>query len=185
MQHIDTILIVMVAIYGLSVLLNVCVLLGLWIGANKAAKAAKVYAEELHAKLDPVLHSTHELVGITKDLINKLEPKLEAAAGDLADITRAAREETARIKESTSEITDRIRRQAERVESMANDALNSVDRVGHFINNTVSAPVKQVTGVVAAARAILETLRKPSPPRRPRPEDDPEERSRRERQQYV
>jgi uncharacterized protein YoxC len=185
MQHIDTILIIMVAIYGLSVFLHIAVLLGLAMAANKALKTARQYADEMNAKVQPILHSSQELLVQTKDLISKLEPKLESAANDLADITRTARQETARIAESADEITDRIRRQAERVDGMTNNALNSVDKVSHFLNTAVNAPVKQVTGVVAAARAVLNALRQPAPRRRPRPDDDPDEQIRRERQQYV
>jgi uncharacterized protein YoxC len=182
MQHLDTILIVMVAIFGLSVLLHILVLAGVAISSARALKAAKQYGEEMRAKVEPVLHSSHELLEQTKALMARLEPKLESAAGDLAEITRTTREETVRISASTEEITGRIRRQAERMDEMTTSALNGVDKVGHFVNQVVNAPARQVSGVLAAARAIVNTLRSPAPPRTP---PDPEERNRDERQQYV
>lgn len=166
MQHLDTILIVMVAIYGVSVLLHIIVLLGLAIGMSKAIKAAKEYGDELRVKLHPVLQSSHEILEQTKALLSKLEPKLESAAGDLADITRTARDETAKLSASAEEITERIRRQAERVEAMTDSALNGVERARHAVNEAVNVPVRQVSGVVAAAKAVINTLRQPSPARR-------------------
>jgi methyl-accepting chemotaxis protein len=181
-QHLDTILIVMVAIYGVSVLLHIAVLVGVAIGANKAIKAARHYAEEMDAKIRPVLTSTHDVLEQTKALVSKLEPKLEAAAGDLAEITRVAREETTRISASAEEISGRIRRQAERVDNMTSSALNGVERAGQLLNVAVTAPVKQVSGFVAAARAVVNTLRQPAAPRgRPRTEEE----IRADRQQFV
>lgn len=181
-QHLDTILIIMVAIFGVSVLLQLIVLGGAAIAMSKALKAAKEYADDMRGKIEPVLHSSHELLEKTRTLMARLEPKIEAAAGDLADITRTAREETTRISASMDEINERIRRQAERVDEMTTSALNGVDKVGHVLNVAVSTPARQVSGVVAAAKAVLNVLRSPSSSS-PRP--DPEERIRAERQQYV
>jgi len=170
MHDTNSILIALVAVYGVSVLLQICVLVGLAILALRGIKMAKEYAEEarhyavdLSAKATPVLASTQQTMEHAKALITRLEPKLEAAAVDLAEISRAAREETARLKASTDEIVGRIRRQAERVDGMTTNALDGVERVGQFVNETVSTPMRQVSGVLAAAKAIVNTLRTPSP----------------------
>lgn len=181
-QHLDTILIVMVAVYGVSVLLHIAVLAGLAIGANKAIKAARQYADEMDARIRPVLNSSQELLDHTKALVARIEPKLEAAAGDMAEIARLAREETTRVTASANEITDRIRRQAERVDSMTTSALDGVEKASNFLNHAVNTPVRQASGFLAAARAVINTLRQPAPPRRGRPSDED---IREERQQYV
>lgn len=181
-QHLDVILIWMVAIFGVSVLLHIGVLLGLAIGATKGIKAARQYADEMDARIKPVLQSTKEMLEQTKALVTKLEPKLEAAASDLAEITRIAREETTRITASADEITGRIRKQAERMDNMTSHTLDGIEKAGHILNVAVNTPVKQMSGIVAAARAALNTLRQPSSPRRHRPTD---EEIRADRQQYV
>lgn len=182
-QHLDNILIAMVAIFGASVLLQLIVLAVAAYVMSKTAKSAREYADEMRAKIEPVLHSSHELLEHTKALMVKLEPKLEAAASDLAEITRTAREETERISASAEEISGRIRRQAEHMDEIATSTLNSVDKIGNFLNGAVTTPARQVSGIVAAARAVINTLRAPSPQRPRRPDD--EERIRAERQQYV
>jgi methyl-accepting chemotaxis protein len=170
MPNIDTILIVMVAITGLSVLLQIIFLAVLAVTANKALKAGKEYAEEFRALATPVAQSSKEvlqqsrdLLHTTKDLIARLEPRLDAAATDLADMTRMAREETSRIMVSADEIQNRVRRQAARVDSMTTSVLNSADSAGHFLENVLAIPARQVSGVLAAARAVVNTLRSPSP----------------------
>jgi methyl-accepting chemotaxis protein len=184
MQHLDTVLIVMVVVYGASVLLHISVLAGLWLGVNKALQQTKLYAEQMEMKVLPVLASTREVLEQTKALVTRLEPKLDAAATDLSDITRMAREETARISAAADEITQRFRNQAERVAQMTENAVDGVERASTLINNAVAGPVRQASGFIAAARAIISTLRQPHPhphhPSHPTDEDYQQE-----RQQYV
>ncbi len=181
MQHLDTILIVMVAVYGVSVLLHISVLAGLWLGVNKGLKQAKQYAEEIEVKVLPVLASTREVLEQTRALVTRLEPKLDAAATDLSNITRMAREETARISASADEITQRFRRQADRVAQMTENAVDGVEKASNLINSAVAGPVRQASGVIAAARAIISTLRQ----RQPHPSHPADEDYQQERQQYV
>ncbi len=181
MQHLDTILIVMVAVYGVSVLLHISVLAGLALGMNKAVKQAKQYAEQMEVKVLPVLASTREVLEQTKALVTRLEPKLDAAATDLSDITRMVREETARISASADEITQRFRHQAERVAQMTENAVDGVEKATSLINSAVAGPVRQASGFIAAARAIVSTLRQP----RPHSSHPTDEDYQRERQQYV
>jgi len=37
--------------------------------------------------------------------------------------------------------------------------LDTVDRAGGFVNNVVSTPVRQISGVLRSAKAIVESLR--------------------------
>ena len=182
MQHLDTILIWMVAIFGVSVLLHIGVLAGLAIGMSKAVKQAKQYAEQMEVKVLPVLASTQEVLQQTKSLITRLEPKLEAAATDLSDITRMAREETTRLSASADDIAERFRRQADRVAHMTETTLDGVERASHFLNSAVTTPVRQASGFLAAARAVISALRQPAPPPPGHPADEDYQR---ERQQFV
>jgi uncharacterized protein YoxC len=180
-QHLDKLLMIMIGIFGFAVFFNAVALVVAAVFMNKGLKAAREYCDEVRTKVEPLLDSSHELVQQTRALMVRLEPKLETAADDLADITRTVREETKRFSASVDEVTGRMRRQAERVDEMTTSTLNTVDKVGHFLNEAVSAPVRQISGVVAAARAVITSLRAPAPPR----QSDSEERIREERQNYV
>ena len=168
----DTILITMVGIAGAAVLLQALVLLGMFIAMIKAIKAAKKEIDEFKTSVMPIIdtskvliHTSKELVQTSRDLIARLEPKLDAAASDLQEMVQKAREEAARLQESAEEINQRVRHQAARVDDMTTSVLNGVDRAGHFMNEVVSVPVRQVSGVIAAVKAVVDTLRAPLPPR--------------------
>jgi hypothetical protein len=53
------------------------------------------------------------------------------------------------------------RQQGERVDDMISHFLDTVDRAGGFVMETVRKPVQQVSGVLRSVKAIVESLRGP------------------------
>lgn len=161
-----TILTILVSAIGALILIQVGVMLGMFLMMRKGMQAAGAYAEEMKAKVNPLLEQSTEVLATTKHLIARLEPKLEAAASDLAEITRTANDEMKKMQASADEIQDRVRRQAARVEGLTSTALDGVDRAGRILNSAVTVPVRQVSGAMAALKAVLDALRSPAPGRR-------------------
>jgi hypothetical protein len=171
-SNLETLLIVFIAITGASVLLQACVLLGMFLTMRKAVATGKEQADEFRAKLTPVLDNSKEFLAAAKDLvataksvIETLEPRLDSAATEMADMAHDLHVQTSRLQASADEIAVKLRHQADRVDGMTTSLLNGVDRFGGFVNEAVKVPVRQVSGIVAAARAVVETLRAPVPPR--------------------
>ena len=113
-----TILTILVAAIGTLVLIQAIVMFAMFIVMRKGMKAAGAYAEEMKGKINPLLTESQEVLATTKHLVARLEPKLEAAASDLAEMTRTASDEMKNIRASADEITERVRRQAARVDTM-------------------------------------------------------------------
>lgn len=184
MQSTETIVTILVAVIAVVGVVQLVIFFAMLFALRKAAKAAEEHAVELKVKILPLLDQTRELAETAKNLLTRVEPRIEAVAIDIAEITRTATLETKKISESVDEMRERMRRQAERVDGMTTSALNGVDRFGQFMNYAASVPMRQVSGIVAAARAVVETLRKPAPPQHgahvpmtPREEPIREERS--------
>jgi len=171
MSNNETLLTVMVVLVAVSVLLQIGFLIVGAVMAGRALKMAKEYGDDFRSTAAPALQHARELLESTQKLVARLEPRLDAAASDLAEMVQAAREETRNIQASADEITDRIRKQAERMDTIATTALKGVDRAVHFLNDAVNIPVRQVSGVLAAVRAIVDTLRAPTPPRGRNPQN--------------
>jgi methyl-accepting chemotaxis protein len=165
MQNTETILAILVAVIAVAGLIQLIILFVLFLALRKAMKLGGEYAADMRDKVVPVLEHSKAFLQTSKQLITRLEPKLEAAATDLAELVHTANAEAKKLQESTDEITERVRRQAARVDEVTTEALNGLERVGQILNQVVTVPVRQVSGVVAAARAIFETLRSPTPPR--------------------
>ncbi|WP_263353963.1 hypothetical protein [Acidicapsa acidisoli] len=158
----ETILIVFVAFTGVAVLLQACVLFAIFISLRKTAQSAAQTAEDLKATVLPMVHSTRELV-------ERISPQIITVSADLAELTASLKKETRGVSFSAAEIMQRVSRQTERLDEMLTNGLNAVDRAGAVVEATVAAPVRQVNGVLAAIKAVIETYRSDVPRRKSEP----------------
>jgi uncharacterized protein YoxC len=168
MPSTDMILTILVTVIAVSGLFLLIVLFAMFLALKKGIKVAGDYATDMQSQVVPVLENSTALIKSMRDLIVKLEPKMDSTATDLAKIAHIASAEAKKLQESADEIADRIRRQAERVDGLTTEALNTVEQVGQVVNQAVSMPLRKVAGVVAAAKAVIETLAKSSSRARPR-----------------
>lgn len=186
----ETLLIVFIGITGLAVLLQAGVLLGLLLTVRKAVKIAHEQADEYRAKLLPVIdNSSHllasgtqligsvkDLVSATETLIKNVQAPVQSAINEVESMTRDIHAQALQLQASVDQVAHKARRQADRVDNMTTSFLNGLDRFGAFLNEAVHAPIRQFNGVVAAARAVVDTLRAPSPSRtHPRPSNGPDD----------
>ncbi len=181
MANTETLLIIFIAITALAVLLQAGVLLGIFVTVRKAVKSANEQADEYRAKLTPLIdtgsqliHTANDLVASTQKLIKNVQPQIESTVTELAGMARDVRAEANRLQASVDEVAARARYQVERVDGMTTTFLNGVDRFGSFLNEAVHMPLRQINGVVAAAKAVVDALRAPTPQRgRSRPVPQP------------
>jgi methyl-accepting chemotaxis protein len=169
----QTILLVLAVVTGLAMFLQVFILLGLSIAMRKAANSIRKEIVSLRSSIMPVIFDTQELLANSRDtLINtqefianaqgfltRVSPRVEAAAVDLVEITKGMRAQTAQVQSSVQEIVERVRKQSSRVDNMVTGVLDTADRAGGFVNDVVAKPVRQVSGILAAIKAIVESLR--------------------------
>jgi len=154
----QTLLLAFVAVTGAAVLLQAIILLFIYLTVSKAARAVREEVEDLRSAMMPVIYNT-------RDLFTRLAPKVEGAVDDLADIAKGLKAQTSETQFVIAEILNRLRHQAGRVDAMFTGVLDGVDRAGSFVADVISRPVRQISGVLASIRAIVETLRAPSAPR--------------------
>jgi len=60
-------------------------------------------------------------------------------------------------------IMQRVDRQTQRLDSLLTSGLNALDRTAVAIESAVAAPVRQVNGIFAAVKAVVETYRAETP----------------------
>lgn len=155
----ETILIVFVAFTGASVLMQACVLFAIFLSLRKTAKSALAASEDFKATVLPMVHSSREL-------IERIKPQLLTLVADLAELTQSVKKETQKVEISISEIMERVNRQTERLDTMLTNGLDAVEKATQVVETTVAAPVRQVNGILAAIKAIVETYRRPASPRK-------------------
>ena len=112
--------------------------------------------EEMRASVVPVIDSVREL-------LNKTGPKIEATAADLAAVSHNLRRQTADIQTAANGIIERVQSQSMRMDSMLTSIFDALDRATGFMSDAVSKPMRQVAGLLASAKAVVESLRGDAP----------------------
>jgi cell shape-determining protein MreC len=154
MQNLNsqTIQLALVAAVALAMLIQAIVLFAALIALRKLASAIREEIEDFRASVMPVVDNT-------RNLVERIAPKIEATTEDLALLTRSLRTQAADVQTAASEIVARARQQATRVDEMLSSVLDAVDRAGTFMADTVAKPMRQFSAILASAKAVIESLR--------------------------
>lgn len=150
----ETLLLIFVAATGAAVLLQAGVLLAMYITLRKSTKAMQEQMEELRGTVTPVLKRT-------KDFLDNVGPKLESVATDLAELAHGLRAQSAELQESATVIMGSVRRQTSRLDAMCTDLLDTADRATHVVSEVIQTPLRQISALAAATKAMLGALRGP------------------------
>jgi methyl-accepting chemotaxis protein len=143
-----------VAVAALALLMQTIGAIAVIVIARKAAKNLREEMEHYRSTLTPILERV-------RDVVQHVAPKVESAADELAVITTKLREQTADIQAAANDIIARTQHQASRVDHMLTAIFDRMERVGSFVSEAVAKPMRQLSGVIASIRAVVEHLREP------------------------
>jgi len=152
----ETLMLIFVAITGLAVLLQMFILLALFLTMRQIAKSVQGQIEDWHATVMPAVTETREF-------LTRVGPKVESVATDLMEMTHGLRAQSAEIKSSTEEILQRVRRQTSRMDFMFTNVLDTADRAGAIVTQTLGVPLKQISAIAAAVKAAFGVFRTGTP----------------------
>lgn len=152
----ETLLTIFVALTGVAVLLQACVLFAIFVSLRKTAQSVKDVTEDFRATVLPAVHSS-------RDLLDRITPQVVTISAGLAELTETLKKESHGVTFSAAEIMQRVSRQTERLDKMLTSTLDAVDRAGVVVESTVAAPVRQMNGIIAAIKAVIGTYRSETP----------------------
>jgi len=148
----QTIQFALVVAVAAAMVLQAIVLLAILLILRKLAKSVRQDIAELRGSVMPVIASTREL-------LERVKPRIEETTLDLALLARALRDQTADVQAAADDIIARARSQASRIDTMFSGVLDAVDRAGTFLTDTVAKPMRQLSAFLASAKAVVESLR--------------------------
>ena len=169
----DTFHLAVVVIAVLILVMQASVLLGILVGALKLAHTFREKSDEFRVTVLPILDHSRHLLESTHSIISRVEPRLDAAAADLAEITHTVRSQVVRYDATASEIHERVHRQVGRIDGMATAVLDSVDHATQVVSNAVREPARRISGAIAAVSAFVDRLGKPAPRKERTAEPEP------------
>jgi methyl-accepting chemotaxis protein len=147
-----------IALGALALLMQSAILLAIFFGVTKATKKMQDEIEGLRSSVMPVVKDGRELLDTTREFFVRVAPKVEATVTDAAELTRNLRAQAANVEATVDEVLGRVRKQAGRIDILVTGTLDAVDKATAFVTEKISKPVRQISGVLASFKAVVESL---------------------------
>ena len=167
MQNHEILELAFVVVAALALVLQTAILFALYLAVSKSAKSMKTEIEEVRSAVMPTVERT-------RDLIERMAPKVEQTMADVAEITRSVRTQAVEIETVTKDLVARVRKDTSRIDGMLANTLDAVDKAGDFVTRAVNKPMRQISGVLASIKAVVESLSTytPAQPNHTRPDNE-------------
>jgi methyl-accepting chemotaxis protein len=142
---------IFVAVTAAAVVLQACVMLGMFLAVRKSGAKVEALTEEIRTKVIPAAETVHAL-------LIEVRPKIETAVANVSESTTMIREQLQRIDATVSDIVDRSRLQVIRADDLVSRTLDKVEETTEIVHQSVISPVRQISGVIRGLTAALEYL---------------------------
>jgi methyl-accepting chemotaxis protein len=144
--------IIFTAVTSVGVLLQACILLGIYLGVRKTTKKIEDLADEASVHLMPTIAASRKIV-------EDLGPKLKIISSNLVETSNLLRKEAEQVRVAVDDVVDRTRDQAARVDEIITGTLNGVVHATASLQEGLAAPLRQIHGVLNGIRAGIDVLR--------------------------
>lgn len=158
------VLIVIAAAVSISVILQICAVIGLYVVGRKTQL-------KIHALLDDVRIHALPLISTSRGVVEDLSPKVKIIASNLVETAGNVRGMSEKASGVVGDVASRARAQAAHVDGMVQGTLDSIGQAGDTIQRGLSVPMRQFNGIVNGIRAGWSVICQKSPSRNGR---DPE-----------
>lgn len=142
---------VFIALTGIAVLLQACVLLAMYLAMRKSSQRMEALATEVKTKVLPT-------VEVATAMMTDLRPKIEGIAQNLQESTTMMREQLKRVDATVNDVVDRARLQVIRADELMTRTLDRVEHTSDLVHKTVVSPVRQLSGLMQGITVGLEFL---------------------------
>ena len=147
------------AAVAFAMLVQAIVVLALFVAIRKTIRSVHEELNETRAKVNVLLDKAHPIIDNAQELMVKNRPKIDSAISDIVAVTQKLRAESNNVQATTHEIFERIRTQGKRVDSMMTKSLDAVDRAAGFVTDAMGKPMRQLSAILASAKAVVDSLR--------------------------
>jgi hypothetical protein len=153
----EVIFIIFTAVTSIGVLIQAFVLLAMFFAVKKATGELHEVSDQLKQHLVPTLSTA-------RNLVEDISPKVKVATSNLVEASSILRSQAEHINKSVNNVAELAQAQITRVDEMATAVLDGITQATAAVQHGVSAPLKQVSGVLHGLRAGLDVLRKKERP---------------------
>ena len=146
-------LIIFVGVTALAFILQLVLLFFLYKAIERSSSRMESIANRIEERATPVLASAQAI-------LEESQPKIGEITSNLAEASATLRAHVAGVAEATSEIVERARAQAARLDELVHSTVDRVSETTDFLQNKVIMPVRRVQAIVSAVSAGVGFLRR-------------------------
>jgi ABC-type transporter Mla subunit MlaD len=147
----QTVLLVIIAVFVFIAAIALCIQAAFLFGVYKTAKL-------LEQKVIPLVPKVDSLLEATRATVDQTRKQIADIATRTTEILDSAKSQLVKIDEVVTDATSRAKVQMERVEMVLDDTMSRVHETVALLHNGVMRPLRQLTGLSAAIRAIIQHL---------------------------
>jgi hypothetical protein len=144
-------LMIFVAMVAIAMVAQAIALIIMAIGAAKARKRGLEIAEEIRAKVMPIITDSH-------DFIRETTPKLKVITENFVETSHTVRSKAQEFDVTASDLNMRTRAQVARVDGMVSSVLNTASDVTETVQRGIKVPLREVSGLINGLKAGLDVL---------------------------
>ena len=158
MTH-DTIITIFVIVAAVAIVVQMGVLLALYMALRQTSDRMAGIASRLEQQTTPVLATAAAILDDAK-------PKLAEITTNLTETSASVRSHMGEVGHATSEIMERARLQAARLDEFVSSAMEKVEATSELLQHKVFSPMRRVRAIVSALNAGLSFFKSDRPSRR-------------------
>jgi ABC-type transporter Mla subunit MlaD len=147
------------AAVAFAMLVQAIVVLSLYFVLSKTIRTVREEFNETRVKVNVLIDKAHPIIDNAQELVANTKPKIESAVSDIVVVTQKLRAESDNVQATTRDLIDRVRTQGRRVDTMMTKSLDSVDRAAGIVTDAMGKPMRQLSAILASAKAVVESLR--------------------------
>ncbi len=150
--------IIFAAMVTISVVIQGCALLGMYIAARKTQRKVHSLMDDLRIHGLPALDAS-------RDLVENLSPKVKVVATNVVETTSNLRGVSQEVSSVVREVAGRARVQAAHVDGIVQGTLEQITHAGDSLQHGISIPLRQLNGTATGLRAGWSVLWQKAPDR--------------------
>ncbi|HET9364114.1 MAG TPA: hypothetical protein VFP71_03905 [Candidatus Angelobacter sp.] len=163
----NVIITIFVVVAAIAIVLQTVILFVLYKAMRQSSEKVEGIATRLEQQASPVLTTAAAI-------LDDAQPKIAEITTNLAESSASIRANVAQVGMATSEISERLRMQAARMDDFILNAAHKVEATSDLLQEKVFTPMRRVRAIVTALNAGLSFL-KSSRPRHRRNEHEAED----------
>ena len=141
-----------IVIAAIAIVIQAAILVAMAVQMRTAVQNFTRIANQLQAKIDPILLRTNRILENSED-------RIASIMGDASEVTRIARGQAQKLDRVFTDTIDRVRIQILRADQILTGTLEVIEEAGSTVRQKLWGPVHKATAVLRGLQAGLEFIR--------------------------